>query len=294
MRNTPLARAAARVAPFALLGAVALAGCAATGSLTSASPPASGTSATTPTGAAPTVPAGGATRWWHPPAHLNWQWQLSGTVDTSVAAQLYDIDLFDSPATLVAQLHAAGRKVACYLDAGSWENWRPDAGKFPAAVLGKPLGGWPGERYVDIRRLDVLGPILAARVALCQAKGFDAVEFDNVDAYENDSGFPLTGADQLRFNRWLAAEGHAHGLAVALKNDPDQVAELVADFDWALVEQCFQYNECDAWQPFLAAGKPVMEVEYSLAPARFCPQARAMGFNAMAKHLSLDAYRVVC
>jgi hypothetical protein len=271
-----------RAAGLAAVCAVLLVGCASTSASTLAPR------------ATPTATHVGPPSWWRPSAHLSWQWQLSGTVDTSFAVQLYDVDLFDVPASLVAQLHASGRKVACYLDAGSWENWRPDASQYPATVLGKPLAGWTGERYVDIRRLDVLGPILTARVALCQSKRFDAVEFDNVDGYQNNTGFPLSGADQLRFNRWLAAQAHAHGLAVALKNDPDQVEALVGNFDWALVEQCFQYDECSAWRPFLAAGKPVMEVEYSLAPSQFCPQARALGFNAMAKHLSLDAYRVAC
>ena len=89
-------------------------------------------------------------------------------------------------------LHALGSDVVCYLSAGSWENLRPDAGDFPARVMGRS-NGWPGEQWLDIRKIGVLGPIMKARLDMCAAKGFDAVEFDNVDGYQNRTGFPLTG-----------------------------------------------------------------------------------------------------
>jgi len=54
---------------------------------------------------------------------------------------------------------------------------RPDAGAFPDAVKGDS-NGWSGERWLDIRRLDVLGPIMQRRLDLCKQKGFDAVEPD--------------------------------------------------------------------------------------------------------------------
>ena len=145
-----------------------------------------------------------------------------------------------------------------------------------------------------MRALDVLGPLLERRLDLCARKGFDGVEADNVDAYANDSGFPLRAADQLRFNRFLARAAHARGLSIALKNDLDQVAALERDFDWALVEQCFQYEECERLRAFTAAGKAVWEVEYELAPDAFCAAARAAGFMAMVKRLELDATREPC
>ncbi len=107
---------------------------------------------------------------WAPALHTSWQWQLQYKVDTSVDVQMYDIDGFDSPKKLVAKLHADGRAVVCYLSAGSWENWRPDAGDFPDSVKGRP-NGWPGERWLDIRRLGILGPIMKARLDMCQRQG---------------------------------------------------------------------------------------------------------------------------
>ena len=96
------------------------------------------------------------------------------------------------------------------------------------------------------------------------------------------------------FNRWLAAEAHAQRLSVALKNDLDQIPQLVGAFDWAVNEQCNQYSECDRLLPFVTAGKAVMEIEYSGSTATFCPAANARNFNAIKKKLSLDAYRVAC
>jgi len=231
---------------------------------------------------------------WQPQPGTTWQWQLTTPVDTSVAAQVFDIDLFDNDAAMVASLHAAGKRVICYMSAGSWENWRPDAASYAPAVLGRALDGWPGERWLDIRRLDLLGPIIAARLDQCAAKGFDGVEFDNIDGYTNATGFPLTSDDQLAFNRWLANAAHARGLAAGLKNDLDQIPALVDVFDFAIDEQCFQYNECDTLLPFVQSGKAVLQVEYDLQTAQFCPQVNQLGFSSMRKQLDLGVYREPC
>src|SRR2546428_1095597 len=221
------------------------------------------------------------------------QIQLSTPVDQSVNAQVYDIDLFDNSAAVVSALHASGRHVICYLSAGSYEDWRPDAAQFPAVVKGNS-NGWPGEKWLDIRRLDLLGPIMQARMDLCRQKGFDAVEPDNIDGYTNKTGFPLTYQDQLAYNTFLANAAHARGLSVGLKNDVEQVGDLVSSFDWALNEQCFQYSECNTLTPFVAAGKAVFEVEYKVQTSQFCPQANAMNFNAQKKSTKLDASSVQC
>jgi hypothetical protein len=90
-------------------------------------------------------------------------------------------------------------------------------------VLGKDLEGWPGEKWLDVRRLDVLGPIMQARLDLALQKRCDGVDPDNMDGYQNESGFPLTSQDQLAYNIWIAGQAHASGLAVGLKNDLGQI-----------------------------------------------------------------------
>ncbi|MCF7547813.1 endo alpha-1,4 polygalactosaminidase [Pseudonocardia sp. WMMC193] len=255
-----------RVALAGMVAAIGVLAACATG--TAAPPPATGTA----------VP---------PPAGGTWQYQLQGPVDTSVPAGTFDVDLFDTPAATVAELKAKGSTVICYLNAGASEDWRPDFAAIPADLQGAPLDDWPGERWLDVSRPEALRPFLAARFDLCREKGFDGVEPDNVDGYANDSGFALTAADQLAFNRMLADLAHERGLTVGLKNDLDQVPELVDRFDFAVNEQCAQHGECAALDPFVAQGKPVLHVEYTLPLADFCPPPP--GFRSISKPLGLTA-----
>ncbi len=232
--------------------------------------------------------------WWRPAPGASWQWQLSGELDLSYDVDMYDLDLFDTPAETIAALQADGRVVICYFSAGSWEDWRPDAAAFPAAVLGDTLEGWEDERWLDVRALAALAPILEARLDLAVSKGCDGVEPDNVDGYQNGSGFDLSGADQIAFNRWLAEAAHARNLSVGLKNDLDQVPFLVDWFDWALNEQCFQYDECDALLPFIQDGKAVFGVEYELDAEDVCDDANAMDLDWLLMEYDLDGGREAC
>jgi hypothetical protein len=244
--------------------------------------------------AACTTPDGGGPRpRWLPQPGTDWQWQLDGTIDHGVDVPVYDIDGFENDAATVRRLHREGRKVICYINAGAWEDFRPDAGDFPRSVLGAP-NGWAGERWLDIRRLDVLEPLMAERIEMCRERGFDAVEPDLLDGWTNDTGFPLTAAHQLAYNRMIARLSHERGLSVGLKNDLDQVPELVDDFDFAVNEECAQYGGCAALTPFVAAGKAVFHVEYALPVERFCGQATRLGFSSMRKKLDLGAWRQPC
>ena len=172
-----------------------------------------------------------------------WQWQLTGNIDTSVPAQVYDIDGEDASQATVNALHAQGRQVICYFSAGTFENWRSDAGDFPASVKGNG-NGWPGEVWLDISNVAVLQPIMTARIQACAAKGFDGIEPDNIDGYSNSTGFSLSAADQLAYNTMLANVAHANGLAAGLKNDIEQAGQLQPVFDYAVNEECFAFNEC--------------------------------------------------
>lgn len=222
-----------------------------------------------------------------------WQYQLSGTLDLTVEADVFDLDGFETKASQVTELHERERYAICYISAGAWERWRRDASDFPKRLLGR-TNGWPGERWLDIRRLRVLKPILRKRLDMCEAKGFDAVEFDNVDGFRNRSGWPLRGKDQLRFNRFLAGAAHFRGLAAGLKNDLSQTDLLVDDFDFAINEQCWQYRECGLLRPFTRAGKAVFNVEYRLQRSDFCDKSIERGFGAIRKRLSLRVWLRAC
>jgi hypothetical protein len=236
--------------------------------------------------------------WWHPVPGSTWQWHLSDPpVDIGVEAQVFDIDLFDNDASVIRNLHRQGRKVICYISVGSWEDWRPDAGEFPNEVLGNDYEGWPGEKWLDIRRIDLLAPIMRARLDLCKARGFDGVEPDNIEIHDNDTGFPLTCADQLAYARWLAEEAHARGLAIGIKNAPDMVVDSVSFFDFAITEDAFYYDWIGEMLPFIEAGKPIFAAEYTDMDVDFhaaCAWGKQNNVSFILKNRILTAYRLTC
>lgn len=229
---------------------------------------------------------------WHPrPTTKPWQWQLQGKIDTKVRACVYDVDGFETPRRTVALLHRRNVKVVCYLDVGSWESYRPDKGEFPRSVIGRRYQGFPDERWLDIAHFHRFEKPLEQRFDMCARKGFDAVEPDNIQGWEpeNHTGFRITRQDQLRFNRWVARQVHARGMSVALKNDGRQADRLIHAYDFAIVEQCFQYHECGYYRTFIRNRKAVFETEYEQKPKQYCKTALALGFSALRKSYDLFA-----
>lgn len=231
---------------------------------------------------------------WTPALTDTWQWQLKGSINTAYDAQVYDIDLFDAPQATIDGLKAQGRRVVCYFSAGSAEDWRADFARFQPADLGQELIGWPGERWLDTRS-DNVRQIMKDRLKQAADRGCDGVEPDNVDAHTNPTGLALTASTQLDYNRFLAREAHALGLAVGLKNNVGQLADLVADFDFAVNEQCHQYGECAGYAVFTSAGKPVFNAEYqtlwqtdATARASLCASARAANLRTLVLSRQLD------
>jgi hypothetical protein len=227
---------------------------------------------------------------WQPSsaAPIHWQWQIGTPFNLSTDlipnVTVYDIDYNDNSAAVVSSLHAQGFIVIAYVSFGTYENWRPDAASFPAAVKGA-TNGWPGENWLDIRS-DAVKTIMAARLDLIKAKGFDAVEPDNIDGYSNSTGFPLTTQDQLNFNQWIAAQCHQRGLSVGLKNDVDQAAALQPYFDWTLNEESYKYNEYSGLSVFTNNNKAVFEVEYGKNTAQ-ASALNALHFNSLTRDLDL-------
>lgn len=237
---------------------------------------------------------------WMPSLTDTWQLQLQGTINTGYDAAVYDIDLFDTPQATINALKAQGKRVVCYFSAGSSENWRPDFSKFKAADMGNALDGWAGERWLDTRSANVRA-IMQARMDLAKSKGCDGVDPDNVDGYTNKPGFPLTAATQLDYNRFLATQAHTRGLAVGLKNAVAQLSDLASSFDFAVNEQCFQYNECSGYSAFTVQGKPVFNVEYqskwkdATTRQTLCAKAKALNLRTLVLPLALnDKFRYSC
>ncbi len=227
-----------------------------------------------------------------------WYWQLlvddSHPLRTDIPAILYDIDLFDISAETIRFLKSNGKIIICYFSAGSYEEWRPDAQKFPPESIGKPLDNWEGERWLDIRN-ETVKQIMIDRLKLAKQKGCDGVEPDNVDGYINDTGFNITYEDQLIYNKFLAKEAHKLGLLIGLKNDLEQINELVDYFDFAINEQCFEFNECHKLLPFIYQGKPIFNAEYKDVYVYdentfkdLCSEAKQLNIRTIVLPLNLD------
>lgn len=235
---------------------------------------------------------------WRPRPGDQLQIQFSGDeIELLEGIDIYDIDGFDATEAVVKKIHKSGARVLCYINAGAWEDWRPDAGNYPKGIIGKDYSGWPGEKWLDIRALNNLEPILSARMESCRQKGFDGIEPDNLDGYQNDTGFTLTEKDQLEFNRLLVKLAHEKGLSIGLKNDPDQMDLLVELFDFAIVEDCFQFNWCDSTLPFTRMNKPIFAIEYTDnvdSITDLCPLAYELGLTLILKNRELDLFRESC
>lgn len=235
---------------------------------------------------------------WRPTLHLRWQVQYTATpVDLAVEADVFKIDLFDTKAALVTGLKKRGKYAVCYVNVGAWEKWRPDAARFPRSVLGRNYEGWRGERWLDIRRIDLLAPVMIDRLELCKAKGFDGVLFDNIDSYMQKTGFPIKPTHQLRYVHWIASEARKRGLAVGINNNPEQAEEFLPYVDWAQAESCFSQGWCATLTPFVEAGKPVVVIEYTgdgKKMSKMCREASTLGFSLMVKKRELGVFRREC
>lgn len=246
--------------------------------------------------------AGGAAGWWSPTADapIAWHWQLSSDFDASDIALLPEKKVFDldgelTSAETVAALHALGPdvKVICYFDAGVYEDYRSDAQAFVDAGLadGPPDIGWEGSYWIDIRKLDALMPLLERRMKeWCRDKGFDAIEPDETEVWANWNeqlpDDPITLEENNAFHQAIAAMAHGLGLSVGLKGNNTEAEILEPLYDWALTEQCWEYEECTFFRDsFVAAGKAVFAVEYDADPD--CALSNEYRINASKRDLDL-------
>jgi hypothetical protein len=132
---------------------------------------------------------------------------------------------------------------------------------------------------------------MLSRFQVCRQKGFDAVEPDNIDSYANSPGFPTTAADQIAYDEWIAETVHGLGMAVFEKNDLDQIATLLPYFDGILDEECNKFAECAKLAPFVAAGKPAWDAEYTEdgeTTAQFCTPDGNAGIVGALFSIKLD------
>lgn len=192
-------------------------------------------------------------------------YDLPGVV-TNYDQKVVAIDLFDTDEAKIAQLKSEGRLAICYFSAGTVENWRPDVSSFPAEAIGSDMDDWAGEKWLDTTNIGVRN-VMTARIQLAKDKGCQAVDPDNVDGYLHETSFDLTINDTKDYLAFLANEAHSRGLLIGMKN----AAEIAGDgtdfvknhMDFAVVEECYHYEECDQYSIFIELGRPVFAIEYT-------------------------------
>jgi hypothetical protein len=197
---------------------------------------------------------------------MRWDWQIGRNAPLkrtgAGAVDIYDLDGFLTTAaqvTAIATTWPASTlphpRTVCYIDL-AWEDYRPDAspspggGYFPAAALGAVYYGYPQERWVDLRQLDALEPMLRERISMCARKGFDAVELDDIDSFDppSETGFRLTPGDLQNFLAYAFNEIHRDGMTGLWKNSPWLSWWGRRYADGAVLEECYFDRGCTAAQ----------------------------------------------
>jgi hypothetical protein len=119
---------------------------------------------------------------WQPAVGAKWQIDISNDQLTPQGlqpsdAEIWDVDLFTTPASSIASYKAAGKKVICYFSAGTSEDWRPDFGSFTGADQGAGLPDWPGEKWLDLRS-DNVWQVQQKRIEMAAQNGCDGIDPD--------------------------------------------------------------------------------------------------------------------
>ena len=118
-----------------------------------------------------------------------------------------------------------------------------------------------GEWVLDIRtpaKRARLAEIVGGWTQSCAADGFDAVEFDNLDAFTRSHGL-VTRRQAVAFARLLVRAAHHSDLAVGQKNLAGYDGTEIG-FDFAVAEQCARWRECGRYVE--AYGDQVLAIEY--------------------------------
>ncbi|KAK1749703.1 glycoside hydrolase superfamily [Echria macrotheca] len=229
---------------------------------------------------------------------LKWQIEIQNTLSTSAAVTpsvpVWDVDLFHVARTpkIIDTLRSQNKNVfiICYFNAGLVQKsdcdynttWDTPAYR---GLLGNVWPEFPNERWINIRN-ETARTLIKKRITLARDLGCDAADPDNIDGYgvDNDdsrtgnkkTGWNLQPEDDIEFMRVLSK--HAHNLTtlrgytmlIGQKNAPEIGPTLLKEslVDFAVLEDCKGLRDkdadvfCDQFQPFIAAGKPVLSIEY--------------------------------
>ncbi|AOS63513.1 Glycoside-hydrolase family GH114 [Actinoalloteichus hymeniacidonis] len=212
--------------------------------------------------------------WSAPPVDATFDYQIGGDYELPEGVSVVSRDWFAGDAP-------AGAYGICYVNAFQTQSDdggldRPDAqSNWPAHLVLNELGddpNWGGEYLVDIstesNRADAVEH-LRPMIETCADKGFEAVEYDNLDSWIRFDGTPLEGQvpfgeeEAVEFATLITEVAHSEGMASAQKNTVELEAEVsleVIGFDFAIAENCGEWTECQGYRDVF--GDRVIAIEY--------------------------------
>jgi hypothetical protein len=219
---------------------------------------------TRPSSGADHQPKAAAAAWAPPPANATFDYQIG--------------EAYTPPAgvTVVSRDHdaaaASGLYNICYVnafqaqsEANAW--WKAN---HPDLLLHDAKGNLVVDKDWNEILLDFstaekragLTAIVGGWMDGCAGKGFKGVEPDNLDSWTRSKGL-LTKAQAVAYAQSLVAYAHGKGLAVGQKNTADlgTAGARQIGFDFAVAEECADYNECGDYTAVYGAN--VIVIEYS-------------------------------
>jgi hypothetical protein len=217
-----------------------------------------------------------AVTWAPPPANASVDYQIGEPYTPPAGVTVVSRDHDAAP--------AAGLYNICYVnafqaqtDAASW--WKTN---HPDLLLHDANGKLVVDKdwneilldYSTAAKRAGLTAVIGGWIDECAANGFKAVEPDNLDSYTRSKGL-LTESEAVAYAGSLVSYAHGKGLAVAQKNDADLSTANArqAGFDFAVAEECADYDEC---QNYTATyGNHVIIIEYT--QSKFTKACNAYG-----------------
>jgi len=211
------------------------------------------------------------------PANAPFDYQIGGDYAPATGVRVVSRDWFSG-----RPIAGPGSYSICYVNAFQTQddeagvNRRDERSNWPRDLVLTALGDdpeWGGEYLVDLStpaKRQRAAQWVAPMVDTCAAKGFAAVEFDNLDSWTRFDDTPRRGAvpfgrtQAVAYAELLTDYAHGKNLAVGQKNTPQlgkKTSREVVGFDFAVAEQCGQYGECAAYTAVF--GDRVVDVEYT-------------------------------
>jgi hypothetical protein len=234
------------------------------------------------------------------PVDAGFDYQIGGDYDPAVGVEVVTRDWYAG-----SPLSGDPTYSICYVNAFQTQPDdpavdRPDErSNWPAELVLAELGdhpNWGGEYLIDLSTTERRNAALAhlrPMIEACADRGFQAVEYDNLDSWTRFDDTPLAGQvpfgqrEAVAFAELLADAAHDLGLAAAQKNALDLTQDESIDtvgFDFAVAEQCGEFDECDDYRAVF--GDRVLVIEYS--DAGFEAACRSVGDSVSVVQRDLD------